>query len=195
MFIQTETYPIVLLNDAVRLVEQAKAGKSERSNDGRNIPSPSERAFSRAAIFTSFNFLEGLLIELAQDRIKVGPTHCPHCNNTIQDDLKSARAEISRTLREWPTMLLGKCLLGMSEFGAFREIRVFRNHLIHPKYERFESHEPSQDDLLKECTSFKAEWILSEICKMAEILYREFGKATPPELRQVLERENPRSCP
>ena len=133
---------MALLIDAVHLVKQAQTGKLERSDNGRDIPSPSERASARAAIFTSFNFLEGLLIELAQDRIKNGQTHCTYCNNTIIDDLKNAKAQISHTPKNWPLMLLGKDLLGESEFGSFREIRVLRNHLIHPKYETFNSEDP-----------------------------------------------------
>jgi len=186
MTLHAETYPVALLNDAVHLVEQAQAGKLERSDDGRDIPSPSERASARAAIFTSFNFLEGLLIELAQDRIKTGATHCMHCNNTIQDDLKNARAEISRTLKDWPLMLTGKCLLGRSEFGSFKEIRVLRNHLIHPKYETCGPNNPTQDDLLKLCNALEANRVLTEICKMAKVLYQEFGKDVPTEVENFI---------
>lgn len=186
MYLHAETYPVALLNDAIHLLKQAQAGKLERSNDGRDIPSLSERASARAAIFTSFNFLEGLLIELAQDRIKTGPVHCMHCNHAIQDDLKNARAEISRTLKDWPMMLIGKCLLGRSEFGLFRDIRVLRNHLIHPKYETYGPKEPTQDKLLKSCNASEAARILTEICKMAKVLYQEFGKGVPTEVEGVI---------
>jgi hypothetical protein len=73
MFLMGATYPIELFNDAAFLRDQAKAKVAERLDDGRNMPTPGERALSRAAIFTAFNFLESLLIELAQDHVTNGP--------------------------------------------------------------------------------------------------------------------------
>src|SRR4051812_5345295 len=73
LFLQVSTYPIELFYDAVFLKEQATAAMRQRPDDGRNpMPTPSERALSRAAVFTAFNFLESLLIELSQDYVTNG---------------------------------------------------------------------------------------------------------------------------
>ncbi|MEX1232202.1 MAG: hypothetical protein WEB58_18295 [Planctomycetaceae bacterium] len=181
----TETYPIMLLKDAIYLVKEAEAGRAKRA-DNREIPSPMERAAARAAIFTAFNLLEGLLIELTQKRISNGPTKCSHCNETILEELKSARASVSRTITEWPLTVLGVCIAGMAEFGKFKEIRILRNHLIHPKLETQANSERTQDDLLKECNSQRCKQVLYEIVRMCNVLYTVYGQSVPQEFCNVL---------
>jgi hypothetical protein len=94
MFLKAATYPIELFYDAVFLRDQAKAEVAKRLDDGRNLPTPNEHAFSRAAIFTSFNFLESLLIELAQDHVTNGPGKGTVYGQTVIDDLKNGKANI-----------------------------------------------------------------------------------------------------
>jgi hypothetical protein len=190
MSIQGETYPIMLLKDAQFLVEAAVSGKKQRT-DSRPIPSKVERASARAAIFTAFNLLEGLLIELTQNRTSAGPTLCKHCDSAILDEIRFARASISRTMTEWPVKILGVCVTGRSEFAKFKEIRKLRNQLIHPKLESQENGDRSQDDLLKECNADRCKEILYEVTKMSILLYKEFGHDAPPEFKSVLDLMKP----
>ena len=141
---------------------------------------------ARAAVFTAVNLLESLLIELTQDRISKGPTHCKHCNTAILDELKSARASISRIMTDWPVKILGVCVTDRAEFGKFKEIRVLRNQLIHPKLETQKEGERSQDDLLRECTADRSKEVLYEVARMCEVLYTEYGQGVPLELKDVL---------
>lgn len=188
-FVAGETYPIMLLNDARRLVEKAFEGNAKRTNE-LGIPSPEERAAARAAIFTSFNLLEGLLIELTQAKIAAGGTKCSHCDDAILDELKEARANISRTMTEWPIKVLGVCVTGQSEFGRLKEIRTLRNQLIHPKLETQKKDERSQDDLLKECNADRSKEILHEICRMCKVLYTVYGQRVPPEFEDAIKWTN-----
>jgi hypothetical protein len=66
MVMKGATYPLELFNDARFLRDRARA---VRGRGLANIPVPEERVYSRAAMFTAYNFLESLLIELAQDHI------------------------------------------------------------------------------------------------------------------------------
>jgi hypothetical protein len=181
MFVAVETYPLVLLNDAVALYKMAREGQKQRSEDGRNLPSVPERAAARAAIFTAFNFLESLLIELTQEHIRTAQV-CAHCIDSIHDDLKHARAEISRTYKQWPIMVTGKCVAGDAAFAPFKEIRQLRNELVHPKLDTYDARERTQQELLETCTAGTAKDIVTKLCKMAAVLYTAYGKPTPPEV-------------
>lgn len=182
--VQGATYPLELFFDAKELLNRAKNELNSREPDRPNIPKPLERMYSRAAIFTAFNFLESLLIELSQERIASGATQCKHCDDTILDDLKNARAGISRAMEEWPIKILGTCVTGLAQFGKFREIRTLRNELVHPKLDTLIKGERTQNELLMEANANRAEMVFSECCKMAAVLYEKYkGKTNvPPEI-------------
>jgi len=97
------TYPIELYNDAKALRDRARASKG-RTHD--NSPVPEERVYSRAAIFGAFNFLESLLIELAQDYITAGPgvAHSSRsCASSRQAAIRSSpRADQERSASTFP---------------------------------------------------------------------------------------------
>jgi hypothetical protein len=112
MFMQAATYPIELFSDAVFLRDQSAKDETENPLDERGIPGPSQRAFARAAIFTAFNFLESLLIELSQERASNGPLKGSSVAQGILDDLRDGKAAISRTMKEWPVALVGVDVTG-----------------------------------------------------------------------------------
>lgn len=191
MSILGATYPLELLADAIRLARDAA------NQEQRPTASPEERSYSRAAIFTAFNFLESLWIELVQERIRV-PHHevkshwKRNCRlwtsrrrstrEIIEGQLRSGRASISSTIREWPQLLGLQELHSRAEFRSFKEFRQLRNRLIHPKLDPLVPGEPNQDELLRLANRDKAAWAVTESKRMAAVLYRQFDQRVPPEV-------------
>lgn len=183
MFLKGATYPIELFNDTVFLRDQARAKVAERLEDGRNMPSPSERALSRAAIFTSFNFLESLLIELAQDYVTNGAGNRTPYGQTVLNNLKNGKANISWTMQEWTLNLMGKDVLQDHRCREFNAIRGLRNQLIHPKFEPIGTHKLTQDQLLLRANADEATWFVGQVNLMAVALYIAFKQPVPLEVQ------------
>lgn len=179
MFIKGATYPLELLSDAQRLADEAA---KYLCTDGREATTPEERTFARAAIFTAFTFVESLLIELTQTCLADSAT-CPSAKADIEQQLRKGKANISRTIKEWPLQLGKKKVHGLAEFGAFKKLRQLRNHLTHPKLQPLEPSAPSQDQLLQVANAKNAAWAVSEVKNMARALYSSFGATVPPEVR------------
>jgi hypothetical protein len=179
MFLQGATYPLELFADADRL---AKEAAKYLCQDGRNTTTPEERTFARSAIFTAFNFLESLLVELAQGCLAAGGVN-PAVQAEIESDLIHGRARVSRTIKEWPTKLGKLAVHGMAEFSGFRKLRRLRNNLTHPKLQPLQGHELTQDQLLQEANAANAAWAVTEAKKMGRVLYNAFGVRTPPEVK------------
>ena len=158
MFIQGATYPLELLADAQRLAEESA---KHLQTDGRSTTTPEERTFARAAIFTAFNFVESLLIELTQTCL-ADLTTCPSAKTDIEDQLRKGKANISRTIKEWPLQLGKQKVHGLAEFGAFNKLRQLRNHLTHPRLQPLELTAPTQDQLLQEANAANAAWAVAE---------------------------------
>ena len=102
----------------------------------------------------------------------------------MKEDLKDARAEFSRTIKQWPVILAGKCVFSLpgNPFGQFNDIRKLRNELIHPMLDTLGAKKRTQDDLLLEMTSCRANDVLQEVKKMAKGLYEVFGQIVPSEV-------------
>jgi len=179
LFLQGATYPLELLGDADRL---AKEAAKHPCQDGRKITTPEERTFARSAIFTAFNFLESLLVELTQGCLAAGGVN-PAVQAEIEADLKHGRAKVSRTIKEWPTKLGKQSVHGRAEFGGFRKLRRLRNNLTHPKLQPLQVREPTQDQLLQEANAVNATWAVAEAKKMGRVLYSVFGVRVPPEVQ------------
>jgi hypothetical protein len=71
---------------------------------------------------------------------------------------------------------------GLAEFGEFRNLRRLRNNLVHPKFDTLGTKELTQDELLREANAARAAWAITEIKKMARVLYTAFGVQLPPEV-------------
>lgn len=179
MFLQGATYPLELLGDADRLAKEAAKHPCE---DGRKTTTRDERTFARSAIFTAFNFLESLLIELTQECIAKGGVSAT-VQAEIEDALREAKANISWTIKEWPKMLGKAEVHGRSEFREFCNLRRLRNRLTHPKLRPLDANELTQDQLLQETNAAKAAWAVAEVKKMARVLYDVFGVSVPPEVQ------------
>ncbi|WP_435011437.1 hypothetical protein P12x_002748 [Tundrisphaera lichenicola] len=179
LFVNAATYPIELFLDARTLRDQAK---THRNRQNPNIPSPEERVYSRSSIFMAYNFLECLLIELAQDYITngagVGHSYAP----TIDQKLRSRTANISKTASDWTRNLLRADVTTTPEFTEFLTITYFRNQLIHPKLIPVSTGDLTQDQLLRRANEEEAAWVLGQICRMATALYQAFGTGVPPEV-------------
>ena len=176
MFLKGATYPLELLSDATTLAKEAKKHVSE---DGRTTPL--ERAFSRSTIFTAFNFLESLLIELTQECLRL-PSVNSVAKSEIENALRDAKASISWTIKDWPVMLGKKPVHGLAEFGCFNKLRQLRNNLTHPKLDPIQPTELTQDQLLQAANATNAAWVVSEVKKMGKALYQAFGVSIPPEV-------------
>ncbi len=174
------TYPLELLSSATHLRNLAKDAKGAR--DFRNIPPEMERAYARGAIFTAFNFLECLLIELTQDYVTNGPGRGTPDGIAMLDDLKEGRARISETMKDWTCKFAGGDIRRDHRFTNWKVVRGFRNQLVHPKLEPLDNSDLTQDQLLRRANADEADWFLGEICRMAEALYAAFGKRIPPEV-------------
>src|SRR5262249_13700940 len=150
--IRIGSYPLELLGDAERLANEAA---QHLCQDGRKITTPEERTYSRSAIFTAFNFLESLLVELAQECLAAGGVN-PSVRAEIESDLRKGNARISKAIKQWPKKL-GKCQIhGRAEFRAFRKLRRLRNNLTHPKLQPLQANELTQDQLLQEASAANA---------------------------------------
>jgi hypothetical protein len=178
MFIEGASYPLHLLADAETLAEAAK----QRRTGGQTTTTPEERAFARAAIFTAFNFVESLLIELTQSSLS-DPTTSQRAKRAIEKRLKNGTANISKTIKKWPKKLGKAPVHHRSEFRSFKELRQLRNNLTHPKLQPLASHDPTQDALLLAVNATKAKWALDEVKKMGRALYTSYGGPIPPELQ------------
>jgi hypothetical protein len=176
MFLKGATYPLELLCSARQLAAEAKL---RLGDDGRTTPM--ERALARGAIFTAFNFLESLLIELSQECLRDSAVD-PVAKTEIEAALSKGRASISWTIKKWPSKLGKKAVHGLSEYKNFNKIRRLRNNLTHPKLHPLKPNELTQDQLIQEANAERAAWVLGEITKMAQALYRGFGSAVPPEV-------------
>ncbi len=179
MFLQASTYPLELLGDADRL---AKEAAKHPCRDGRGITTPEERTYARSAIFTAFNFLESLLVELTQECLAVGGAS-NSVKAEIESDLKHGRAKVSRTIKEWPVKLGKSPIHGLAEFRGFRKLRQLRNNLTHPKLQPLQPNELTQDQLLQEANAAIAAWAVAEAKKVARVLYSAFGVRVPPEVQ------------
>src|SRR5260370_23625323 len=171
MFLQGATYPLELLGDAERLAKEASKYPCQ---DGREITTPEERTFARSAIFTAFNFLESLLVELCQGCIAAGGVNAA-VRAEIESDLKKGNARISRTIKEWPAKLGKSPVHGRAEFCGFRKLRRLRNNLTHPKLQPLQVNELTEDQLLQEANAANAIWAVAEARKMGRVLYSVFG--------------------
>jgi hypothetical protein len=181
MFLQGATYPLELLGDADRL---AKEAARHLCQDGRQVTTPAERTFARSAIFTAFNFLESLLVELTQQCLATGSANAT-VQTEIEADLRKGNARISRTIKEWPAKLGKASVHGRAEFRAFCKLRRLRNNLTHPKLQPLEKTELTQDQLLQEANARNAAWAVAEVKKMGRALYSVFGVRVPPEVQEV----------
>lgn len=179
MFIQVPTYPLELLADAQWLSEEAA---KHPQTDGRLTTKSAERAFARAAIFTAFNFVESLLIELTETCL-ADPATCPSVKIDIENQLREGKASISRTIKEWPLQLGKQKVHGLAEFGAFKKLRQLRNQLTHPKLQPLDPNAPTKDRLLQETNAANAAWAVAEVKKMGRALYQSFGAIVPPEVK------------
>jgi hypothetical protein len=179
MFLQGSTYPLELLGDADRL---AKEASKHPCQDGHGITTPEERTFSRSAILTAFNFLESLLIALSQGCLAAGGVSAT-VQAEIESDLEHGRANVSRTIKEWPAKLGKSPVHGQAEFGNFCKLRRLRNNLAHPKLQPLQPNELTQDQLLQEANAANAAWAVAEAKKMARVLYCVFGVRVPPEVQ------------
>jgi hypothetical protein len=142
LFLKAATYPLELLSDAKHLAEEAQ---KHASPEGKTTAI--ERTYARGAIFTAFNFLESLLIELIQTSLR-DPALSPQVKQEIEDALREAKASISWTYKEWPAKLGKQPVHGLSEFGQFRQLRQLRNNMMHPKLDPLQPTELTQDQLL-----------------------------------------------
>lgn len=177
--VKVSTYPLELLGSAIRLAEESA---KYPLNDGRQIPSPEERAYARGAIFTAFNFVESLLIELSQECLR-DPNVNAAVKAEIEDRLKKGRASISRTYNSWPQKLGKPAVDGLPEFANFEALRILRNNLTHPKLDRLKNDDLSQDELLRKANAATAAWAVAEVKKMGRALYKSFGVPVPPEVQ------------
>ena len=190
LFMPGETYPIMLLRDALSLQEYAVKLHNEFPPDERQIPR-AERAPARAAIFMAFNMVESLLIDLTQECISSDTSNqiCICCKDKIKNELKGGKGSIVNTIKDWPRMLGKTAITEIAYFDSdrFDAIRNFRNQLIHPKLELpVDSTAPSQDDLLRQCTEANAQAIIHDLVKTAKALYTIFGKPIPVEFTTVV---------
>jgi len=128
---------------------------------------PGNTAYSRATIFTAFNFLQCLLIELSQECAKIGSAAGTPCGQAVLDDLRDGNASISHTMKEWPTNLVGQNVHGTHHFREFCVIRGLRNQLIHAKLEPLKTNELTQDQLLRRANCDEAAWVFGQVCIMA----------------------------
>ena len=179
MFLQGATYPLELLGDAGRLA--AEAAKHSYQNDHK-ITTPEERTYARSAIFTAFNFLESLLVELTQGCLAAGGVDTT-VQAEIESDLKHGRGNVSRTIKEWPAKLGKSPVIGRAEYGGFRKLRRLRNNLTHPKLRPLQAGELTQDQLLQAANAANAAWAVAEVKKMGRVLYSTFGERVPPEMQ------------
>lgn len=175
------TYPIELLLDADSLVGQAAQARHDEPPDERNIPRSKERANARAAIFTAFNFLESLLLELAQDYIRTGSASSTE-RSKIEGDI-SKRRGISTTYDKWTKLLFKKKSSKAREFANFEYIRDLRNQLVHPKLVA-PAPTRTQDELIRVVTADLSGRIVAEVSGMAKVWYVWFGKPVPPEISE-----------
>ncbi len=179
LFLKTATYPLELLCDAKRLAEEAA---KYRCPDDQKTTTPEERTFARGAIFTAFNFVESLLVELTQECIGGGGVDS-EVQREIEDALRNGNAGVSKTIKVWPKKLGKKEVHGCSEFRQFESLRQLRNKLIHPKLKPLQPNDLTQDQLLQEANAEKAAWAVGEVKKMAQRLYTNFGVNMPPEVQ------------
>jgi hypothetical protein len=180
MSVLGSTYPLELLGSATQLRDHARDAAGGR--DFRNIPTVTERAYARGAIFTAFNFLESLLIELVQDHVTNGPIAGTPDAMAILDDLKEGRTKISTTMQDWTVRFAGGDIRRDHRFTNWKVIRGFRNQMVHPKLEPLDVGDLTQDQLLRRANAGEADWFLGEVSRMAEALYAAFGKRVPPEV-------------
>lgn len=177
IIVQVSTYPLELLHDAERLAAEAAMHPCE---DGRPITTPKERTFARSAVFTGFNFLESLMIELTQQSIAAGDA-APADETEMNDALKKARASISKTITSWPGKLGKPAVHLCPEFQEFEKLRQLRNNLTHPKLHPVTPKCQTQDELLQISSAKTAAWAVDVAKKMGSVLYRAFGVPVPPE--------------
>lgn len=174
------TYPIELIKDAMELCREAE--QAARARPRPEICSPEERRYARSAIFTAFNFVESLLTELVQGRIRDDGSACAHCAARIQQDIQSGRASISRTIYDWPKMLTGKDLSFEPVFQRFEKHRLFRNNLVHPTLVPAKKGALDQDSLLKATSAQEAREFVQGMKDVAAKLYVAFGAHVPRDL-------------
>jgi hypothetical protein len=191
MSLQGETYPLMLLTDAYTLQKlAADSHLADLSEDRPLIPRLGERAAARAAIFTAFNMVESVLIDLSQACIAedtTGLINAAH-KGEITRLLNEGKGNISTTIKDWPRKL---CNANVHDdrrhnYREFERIRVFRNNLIHPKLEPASPAVPDQTSLLMQCTAANAMRIIIELAQTAKVLYSVFGKPIPPEFAQIV---------
>lgn len=179
IFLQGSTYPLELLGDAKRLANLAAQFLCQ---DGREITTPEERTFARSAIFTAFNFLESLLIDLAQGCLASGAVS-ESIKAEIESDLKNGKASISKTIKEWPEKLGKSPIHGCAAFCEFSKLRRLRNKLTHPKLHPLSAADVTQDELLQEANAANAAWAVTESKKIGRLLCNSFGVRVSPELQ------------
>lgn len=178
LFLKGATYPIELLGDAERLAQEAS---KHACQDGRKLTTPEERTFARGAIFTAFNFLESLLVELTQQCLATGGVDS-EVRAAMEGDLRKGNARISMTIKQWPKKLGKAEVHGRSEFKGFHKLRRLRNNLTHPKLHPLQPNELTQDELLQEANAVNAIWAVTEAKRMGRLLYSVFGVGVPPEV-------------
>ncbi|MES2789827.1 MAG: hypothetical protein V4719_09405 [Planctomycetota bacterium] len=176
------TYPKELIGNAVELSKLATSEVPRRPRP--EMASFTERGFARSAISTAFNALESLLIDLTQWYIEknlAAKTICKHCASRINWELRDQKANISRTLFEWPGVLFDVDLSKDPDFKKFENIRNFRNNLTHPLLTPFSDKKLDQTTLLLATTAERAHQVIEDIAKMACTLHTVYGVPVPPE--------------
>lgn len=180
MFIKRSTYPLELFADADRL---AAAATKHVNNDGNKTTTPEERTYSRSSVFTAYNFIECLLVELTQAHLADDENEVAEgVRVEIEVALREAKAKLSETIKTWPALLGKEPVHGKSEFGSFQKLRRLRNNLTHPKLQPLGPNELTQDELLQEANADNAAWAVTEVKKMGRVLYTAFGVDVPPEV-------------
>ena len=133
-------------------------------------------------IFTAFNFIESLLVELTQQCLAADGVDST-VQQEIEQALQNATPSISWTYKLWLKMLGKPEVHGCSEFREFCNLRKLRNNLIHPMLEPLRADQLTQDQLLEEVNAAKAAWAVDEVKKMGRRLYTNFGVRIPPEVQ------------
>ena len=139
-------------------------------------------ALSRGRDLVAFNFIESLLIELIQERLRESSVSS-EVKREIEKALRNGRAAISSTIKEWPVKVGKSPVHKLPEFACFDELRQLRNNLTHPKLDPLKENELNQDQLLQRANAKKAAWAVSEVKKMGKALYQSFGIPVPIEIQ------------
>src|SRR5262249_24896296 len=106
--------------------------------------------------------------------------------------LLQQKANLAKTIGEWPVVLgVGK-VTDKPGFEKFEEVRLLRNNLTHPKFEPRKLSTPTQDQLLDLTNGANAKWVVEEVGKMLAALRTAFSLPVPQEFSNPFGGVSPR---